>query len=839
MEGDTSGSRRLSSVLVILLVLPLFSSVQAEGGAALIEEESFGVVDYTTLESANLSTTLEVHELTGLSANITLLLKVESLEGVLLSNQTQSVSELGAFEERNLSATFTGLPYGYSKVTAELIGEVGMNTSSHLSSITRTVQRLRPLSISLGGVGSVVAEPLNQDGSSTTNLSLYDGDYFQVEFPLINNGDINWTGGAVVDLHNNGLHEQVLAENLNVGASSSHVVVVEPTLQLTEGVVDWWINLTGDLGEEPGTHALNGSWAVGPPPLPVLEAVLTSDSDAVEAGEILTFQLQVWNNGTVPFNGGLSCFEGGIVALNVSDASISPGTSSNWTFERSAKPMMMECETLDGRVAPESNFPVVLDISMPSAVFESAGSTTPTLSGGPWHKGDTVAANLLLRNTGALDGRVRLVLSMDSTVSQGAWVELSEGSAGEVASSMQLLNDGLQTLSWSLESDNGLVVGADEGALNLAIRTQQSIGLSITDVNSSTNDGVQFAVELTLDEGNERTVRLQVGYETGDSTVFLQENDLLLQQGMQQFSFSFGDVDADSLVVQISPVGWLIGPGPLATSASIPDDPTVFWVEFSTTTDPIRPVQGDETEVQITVRQSGPFLNSRGDVWIVDSYGSSLAKVNSPAWGGQSEVTFAAEIVWPKGSNVALQALWHVNGDVVSDETSYVSGERVVESSNEWPLAAIAWGLMLGGAISLVLRLRARKEIEPGVEKEAKPSKSTSSSSPSNQEKREVSCPECERRLRVPVTYSGKIGCPDCSFKFSVEATVIPSTPAVNEEDDDVELHEPVEDIPPKKIEVGCPECDQTLRIPSSYEGSVRCPACTQVFKSHEGIRKA
>ena len=349
----------------------------------------------------------------------------------------------------------------------------------------------------------------------------------------------------------------------------------------------------------------------------------------------------------------------------------------------------------------------------------------------------------------------------------------------------------------------------------------------------------QFDVELTLDDGSERNVRLQVGYETGDSTVFLQENDLLLQQGVQQFSFSFGDVEADSLVAQISPVGWLIGPGPLATSASFPDDPTVFWVEFEEKTNPIRPVQGDAVEVNLILRQSGPLLDSRGDVWIVDSYGSSLAKVNSPAWGGQSEVSFSAEIIWPKGSNVALQALWHVNGEVVNDETSYVSGEPVVETSNDWPLAAIAWGLMLGGAISMVLRLRVRKQLEPGAEKNPKPTKSTLSTSTSNDEKREVSCPECDRRLRVPITYSGKVGCPDCSSKFSVEATHTPPVVSEKDDDSDVEISEPVEERPSAKIELGCPECGQTLRIPSSYDGSVRCPACTQVFKSHEGIRQA
>ena len=91
----------------------------------------------------------------------------------------------------------------------------------------------------------------------------------------------------------------------------------------------------------------------------------------------------------------------------------------------------------------------------------------------------------------------------------------------------------------------------------------------------------------------------------------------------------------------------------------------------------------------------------------------------------------------------------------------------------------------------------------------------------------------------MPISYSGKVGCPDCSFKFAVEASVAPSAPPEDEEDDDVELHEPVEEKQPSKIEVGCPECGQTLRIPSSYDGSVRCPACTQVFKSHEGIREA
>ncbi len=837
MQGDLAGARRLSLALVVLFMIPLFSGVQAQGGGVLIEEASFGIPDYATVESSNLSTTLEVHEMVGFSANITLTLTVESLEGVLLSNQSQLLSELGAFELRNISANFTNLPYGFSKVTAELSGEVGTNTSTHKSSISRTVQRLRPLSVSLGGVGSIVSEPVHQNGSSTTNLSLHDGDYLRIDFPIINDGDVNWTGGAVVDLHNNGHHEQVVLENASVEASSSSFVSLQPTMQLTEGVLSWWVNLTGNVGTEPGTHELNGTWVVGPPPLAMLEGALSSDADEVVAGGKLNLSLRVWNNGTIPYDGGLSCLEDGIEVFNLSDVSIGAGTSVDWTYERSAKPMVVVCETVGSRIDPSSTFPVTLNVAMPSAVFESAGSSTPTLSGGPWHKGDTVAANLLLRNTGELDGRVRLVLSMDSSVAQGAWVELSEGSAGEVSSSMQLLNEGMQTLSWSLESDNGLVVGVDEGALSMSVQAQQSVGVSVMDVNKTADEGVQFTVKLNLDEGNERTVRLQVGYETGDSTVFLQENDLLLQPGMQMFTFSFGDIQADSLVAQISPVGWMIGPGPLATTASLSDEPTVFWIEFSSTTDPIRPVQGDEVTLQLTVRQTGPFQHSQGEVWVVDSYGSSLAKVTSPAWQDTSERTFSMEITWPKGSNVALQALWHINGNVVNAEVTYVSGEDVVENSNQWPLAAIAWGLMLGGAVSLVLRLRAQKQHAPRPKKESTAQKPSMTTSFNKDEKREVSCPECDRRLRVPVSYSGNIGCPDCGFKFTVDASVPPSSEPETEDDDDVEVQENESEELPEKIEIGCPACDQTLRIPSSYEGSVRCPSCTQVFKANEGLR--
>ncbi|MFZ8906343.1 MAG: hypothetical protein ACO2Y2_03185 [Poseidonia sp.] len=835
MGGGTGLERQRSLLLILLLVLPMLSVVQAQGGAVLIDEASFSVVDGATFETDVVSATLELNEVLGSSANVSITLLVQTLDGEVLSNQTQTTAEVLAGEVRNVSVMFTGLPYGHSVLIAKLTGEVGSNSSNLVDAVSATVQRLRPLSITLGGPGSVVPEGVNGNGQPTGNLTLQDGDHLALEFPVINDGDVNWTGGATVEVLSGAFHETVVLDNLSVQASSSQVVRAEPSLMLAEGQLHWWVNLTGDLGAEPGTHALNGSWTVGPPPLPVLNGQLTSDAANVQAGDQLTFSLTVWNNGSVPFSGVLSCVNDAEVLFDSNPFLLGSGTSSNWSFSTSAKPMTVSCTSSGDRIDATSTLPGGLNINMPSAVFESAGSSAPSLSGGPWHKGDEVTANLLLRNTGAEEGRVRLVLNVGSSLSQGDWVVLEDGSAGEVAVSLQFVDDGQQTIFWSLESDDGLIADATNGNISVVVRPQQSVAIGIENINSSAGQGTEFSVSLTLDEGVDRTVLLQVGYESSGATVFLQEASLLLQQGLHTFDFTFGDVKAERLVAQLAPVDWLIGPGPLVTTASLPDETTQFWMEFSSTTNPIRPVVGDDVRVELTLRQSGPYLGATGDVWIIDAYGTQLAKVQSPSWNDDDQTTITVNVIWPKGSTVGLQAMWQVNGEVVSAETTYVSGEVVVEANNEWPLAAIGWGLALGGAIVLVLRLQSRTPSPPKGPGSTHTSKPSSPSSP--EEKREVSCPECDRRLRVPVSYTGSVGCPDCTHKFSVEASMESPSQASppTKESDEVEVVSEEPEPLPAKIEIGCPECTQTLRIPRSYEGSVRCPACTHVFKAQDG----
>jgi uncharacterized Zn-finger protein len=246
----------------------------------------------------------------------------------------------------------------------------------------------------------------------------------------------------------------------------------------------------------------------------------------------------------------------------------------------------------------------------------------------------------------------------------------------------------------------------------------------------------------------------------------------------------------------------------------------------------LRPVQNDVTSVTLTFHQSGPPSNAAGEVWVVDAYGSILANEPSPSWSGQTS-ELMVDIAWPKGSTVALRAIWHIDGLVVTEDASYISGEKVVESSFEWPLGAMAWGSMLG--LGLVLALRLKNKPPTREEKPAanRTKKSTEDTSVRSEEKREVSCPECERRLRVPMAYEGSVGCPDCSTKFRVEAPISEAPPPAEEVPPAVEEKKAKSD---GKLEIACPDCSQSLRIPASYNGSVRCPACTKVFKANEGV---
>ena len=79
MGGNAGSSQRTGILLILLFLLPILSTVQAEGGSVLIDVSSYGAEDHASTEDENVTITLELHETAGFSANVSLNLRVETL----------------------------------------------------------------------------------------------------------------------------------------------------------------------------------------------------------------------------------------------------------------------------------------------------------------------------------------------------------------------------------------------------------------------------------------------------------------------------------------------------------------------------------------------------------------------------------------------------------------------------------------------------------------------------------------------------------------------------------------------------------------------------------------
>ena len=104
------------------------------------------------------------------------------------------------------------------------------------------------------------------------------------------------------------------------------------------------------------------------------------------------------------------------------------------------------------------------------------------------------------------------------------------------------------------------------------------------------------------------------------------------------------------------------------------------------------------------------------------------------------------------------------------------------------------------------------------------------------EEKREVSCPACDRRLRVPVSYAGTIGCPDCGHKFAVEASTTP--PPVSskpvEEEDEVEVVEEAHENPTRKSGGWLPGVRTNAENSELLPRLCSLSSCTNIFKAQD-----
>ena len=827
-RGQAGNSKVVAFCLSALFATFLLPLVSASGGGAVIDVSTFSLQDFATTEQSSYALEFTVTELLSGDADVEARIELSTLEGTVFDSMSQNFT-LVADSSQLLQFNLTSLPFGYTTIGVELIGELGSPNSTQALSVNRTLHRLQPIDISLANQGQILLNGLTPEGVLTGNVSIHDGDYLQTEIAVINNGDFTWSGHLSSSLMSNGVYDNQTSTLVTVAALSSTVVLVNSTLALVEGTSTLLLELNNSGDGNTADELRQISFEVGPPPLPLLTLTVELLTPDVLAGDEISWELNVSNTGSHNYSGLLVCSFGSQILF---DAQIQVPLQSSIleSLTSTSRPDLLTCAVSGMRINDASIAEISLGYDVESAAFESAGSSVPALLNGPWHKGDMAVFSLLIRNYGELSGTVMLVCETNGISYTSNQLILDIDAAGEVTVEVPLTTEGEQEVNWSLRSSDGSIDSGLNGTMIVPVAVQQALTPKITSVTWDAEVGIQFNWSLEMSEGIDRPVRIRLGFADSGLDSYPLDYVVTLAQGVSTGTQTIGFVDADRVSIRATPVNWTTGFGFSTHSLSVPDERPSYSLEFEPISVPNRPIPGDSGSITISIVNSGDADGRAGYIVLSTLGGAFLGEQSTLAISSQSQENYQFTFVWPDYQAVSLKATWVVGEQSVEATNTFQSGEVIVEEASfSVPWVGIFGGLMTAVGIGAFIRIYQNRQV--GSSK-PKPKTDTPSSKPSekirseNVEKIQVGCPECARQLRVPSDYGGQVRCPDCSNRFDVT----PRADSLREMDEAEEVTQKVESD--GKIELHCPECAQSLRIPDTYIGAVRCPACEEVFSA-------
>ena len=718
-----------------------------------------------------------------------------------------------------VETTVGNAPLGYSNLSIVITGDVGTPGQGQYTNYSTIIQRLRPLEIS---VAEPTINPVDENGNPTGNFTVNDGDYAEIEVPIVNLGDVPWNGSLNLSLDSIKLGEQ----SVNISGDSTEIVSFT-TQQLTEGIHFVNVSLNGTQDSDSSDDTFQTTFIVGPPPLPAIQLSLERITQPAP-GNAMDWLLHANNTGESNFSGVLLCSVDGVEFFS-NQVNISTGGYSNYTISMNSKPGQVVCTTSGTRTSSTMN--ATDSVEMISAIFVGAGHSTPSILGGPWHAGDDITLSLLLRNEGDAIGTAHLEIEIGGVVQDGPTISLDSGKAGEVSHSFSVASSGDKFVNWSIVSSDGVVDSNLSGSISIPVLDSQVIVFEIESV-AVEDEGVVISWSAELSEGKDRLVNLKFGAIQdglkGDAII----EERLLLPGITYGDVNIGFQDGQEVYIDLSEIEWTIGFSSFTDDeAQMPSFEINPQITVNPNTQPRVPSAGSKVTVYYTLTNIATGSVPQGQIVVTDALGEILGADTSPEVTSGS-IDRSTVVNWPSGDNVKISVTWYVSGKSVSDDV-LVNSEKV-ESEDE--SFEIPWGGILGGlALGMVAIFAVRIKNSPASEKKEKTPKSTKAST-SKEEKIEVACPTCDRRLRVPNTYTGAVRCPECETKFDVEAKV--ETPAPEEKQQQEEKPTPSQDLFSSSDNdiLGCPKCTRKLKVPyDKRPAKARCPACSTIFEARKG----
>ena len=683
------------------------------------------------------------------------------------------------------------------------------------------VQADGPTDVQFVGANSLTYSGADANGVLTANSTVRQGDYLNLEIPVENVGLDTQVASVMLNVSQSGWNETVYFEGISLDSMTTQVLSYLSSSQVAEGLLEIELSINNT-----SVH-LTDSVLIGPPPLPDVNVELMLVTESYASGDLVEVNVTSSNlNGERSFDGNMICT---FLSEEVYNESLILGVGSEISnmFTFYARPGLLQCE-LGGDRNQSSETLVEFSLQdLPSAVFGEAGSSGFTFLGGPFHVGDDLEASFILRNQGDGDGNARLQVVYDGVEFLSDSLSLDVGAAGELRVEIQDLSEGTHEISWNILSLDGIIEPGLQGTSNLTVLESQSMDAELN-ANVGT-DGVVLDWNVSITNGVDRDVKLRFGYRVSGTDVYVNEQTVTLGSGTLTGQTTLGIVQSTTVLLRMEPVGWTSSSNSFIATATYEQIEAEYSVQIDPIALPREPVEGEDVTVTVTIQNSGSVDGPAGVLYLMDSSGLLLAQTTTDPLQPSSSRNLDFTFNVPNGNEMILTAELRYDSNVVDDEQSFLISPKVVEEdSMDIPFVAIGGGIATASCVILVLHLRRGGSSEESSPKKANKEKKSKPTEAKKSEPVEKSCPSCERKLRIPGDYSGTVRCPDCSEKFLVETE---ESFDIDEELDSIEEPEPEPEVD-KKIEISCTECSSTLRVPSSYKGSVRCPSCSNVFSA-------
>ncbi|MCH2358644.1 MAG: hypothetical protein MK235_03945 [Candidatus Poseidoniales archaeon] len=873
----------ISLLLFAAVLLPLLPTVAASGGGLLIEVASVSVAGDGEVGVGDVTVNFTVVEATGEAANGTVTATLTTISSNELGNSTVTLN-LSADGSQPVSVTFVSVPPGQHLLQLLLAGDVGASNSSHTGDHSQSVTRLFPHDVSIEPVGQWTTTPLS-GGVPSGNQSVRDGDELQLTVPVANSGEVPWSGSwEAVD----GSGASVAEGNVSLDATGVAQIVFS-TAQLSEGEYQLTVSLlaVGDADASDDSRTLTVQ--VGPPPLARLQLSAGSGrADDAGLGESAEWNVTLGNDGEVDWSGNLECgFPTSSNTVLSEQLLVAVNSSVNRSFSFTARPGNLSCGVSGGqRIHTDSSTTFLHQYNMQAAHFSPAGSAGITISGSPFHFGDSASASALVHNGGDLAGNARLRLQDGGATSEGAARAFDLGHSLQLTAELNLSSgSGQRSISWVVLSEDGMVDEELSGTFALNVLPSQVLDMALSVPTWTGADGLDAKASLTLSPGRSRTVELVAGYHSGTDSFEVLRTTVTLEPGQRTLDMGFGSPDsADTLWAQVTTLGWTASGASTLQDSRPVSAPTVELSAILGGSTPAVPSAGSTVSIGYTLTNSGDDVTHEGVLTLL------VAGTHEILWTGDAPSvtvgdshTGSIELnSWPSGTLVDLELEW-VAGDVSSvARKSFPSASSSLTQSFDIPWATLLIGAVAGLMLAISARYvilwrqqdpqerSARRDARRQAREKARARVRERKPSASPAEKREVECPSCGQHLRVPAAYDGSARCPSCTHTFAVEPESEPEPTPEPEPEPEAEPEPELEPEPepepvseaepapkpkPKKAstqrserpgvgqrdgewfarsasdEIRCPKCNQRLRVPMGRRPvRARCGACKVEF---------